>query len=107
MSGSTCAVSGCSQKAEYEVILYDFYPTDGAVFFEQDFTCPFICRVHAIENEARAKGVRQPRGFVEYPYSNRHRGHGFTIYRPVSEACLAARSSGRPDFVAGGEPTVH
>ncbi len=107
MSKAACAVSGYSREAEYEVILYDFYPADGTVFFEQDLTCGFICRLHAIENEAQAKGVRQPRGVVEYPYSNRNHAQGFTIYRPVPEARLTTRSSGRPEFVVSGEPTVH
>ena len=107
MSGAACAAPGCSRAAEYEVILYDFYPADGAVFFERDLTCAFICRLHAIENEARAQGVRQPRGVVEYPYTNRNHAQGLTIYRPVPEAPLTTQSSGRPDFLDGGEPTVH
>jgi len=58
----TCRVKGCTNEAIHEVILYDFYPSDGTVFFEQDHTCAFICAEHAIENEEKARGEREPRG---------------------------------------------
>jgi hypothetical protein len=48
-----CAVGGCGKQADVEVILYDFYST-GDVFFEQDFTCPYLCTEHLLENEAEA-----------------------------------------------------
>ena len=84
-TGRRCCVEGCDRPAEFEVILYDFYPYHPGepVFFEQDFTCPYICAQHAIANETYAKGVREPRGFVEYPYTNQHRAQGFTVYRPL------------------------
>ncbi len=77
-----CSVDGCTRQAVAEVLLYDLYE-DGTIFFEQDFTCPFICTQHMLENERQAKGVRRPRGFVEYPYTNRHSAQGFTLYRPL------------------------
>lgn len=77
-----CMVEGCDGNATFEVILYDFYPYRvGDVFFQQDFTCPFICAGHATENESKAVGERRPRGRVQYPYTNQHRAQGFTIYR--------------------------
>jgi len=72
--------------AAYEVILYDFYannPNNKAVFFEQDYTCKFICNEHAIENEAEAKGERLPRATLSYPYTNLNKAQGFTIYKPL------------------------
>jgi len=82
-----CSVDGCQREATVKVILYDAYPyySDGDVFFEQDFTCPFLCAEHMSENELQAKGVREPRGFVEYPYTNRNRAQGFTIYFPLGK----------------------
>jgi hypothetical protein len=62
--------------------VYDLRPT-GTVFFERDFTCPFLCAGHMIENEKKARGVRKPRGSVSYPYSNKEGAQGFTIYRPL------------------------
>ncbi len=80
-----CAVTGCGQPAVAEVILYDVYPHDGTIFFERDYTCPFICNKHLIENEAGAKGTRQNRGVVSYPHTNKHGAQGFTIYQPLEE----------------------
>jgi len=48
-----CAVNGCANEADVEVILYDVY-SDGNIFFEQDFTCPYLCRKHILENETGA-----------------------------------------------------
>ena len=78
-----CSVKGCTQKADYRVILYDVYMDEQEVFFEQDSTCPFLCASHMAENERRAKGVREPRGDVAYPYTNQHGAQGFTIYQPL------------------------
>ena len=77
-----CNVSECQNNAVAEVILYDVY-YDGSVFYEQDTTCPHICAEHLIDNENRAAGVRQPRGSVQYPFSNQNNAQGFTIYRPL------------------------
>jgi len=48
-----CAVTGCGNEADVEVILYDVY-SDGEVLFEQDFTCPYLCTHHVESNEAQA-----------------------------------------------------
>jgi len=77
-----CAVAGCQSDATAEVILYDVYH-DGSVLFQRDETCPYICAKHLVQNEAEAAGVREPRGIVEYPHSNRHGAQGFTIYKPL------------------------
>lgn len=81
----TCSVDGCSNEADLEVILYDFYPGDGTVFFERDFTCPYICASHAKQNEAGIKGTREPRSGAAYPFTNKHFAQGFTIYRPLRD----------------------
>ena len=78
-----CNVNSCNAEADYEVILYDIYPDDGEVFFEQDDTCPFICAHHAAENEGQAHGERRPRGVVDYPHTNKHNAQGFSIYKPL------------------------
>lgn len=85
MSSKTtkCSVKGCGKDATSEVILFDVYTHDGTVFFEQDFTCPYLCAEHVVENERKARGVRKPRGVVHYPYTNRHSAQGFTVYRPL------------------------
>lgn len=83
--GTSCAVEGCRNAAEFEVYLYDFYPSYNEEFFEQDYTCPFLCGAHMEENEARAEGVREPRGYVNYPYTNQHDAQGYTKYAPLVE----------------------
>jgi len=85
-TGTQCSVDDCANPAEYEVYLYDYYPyqPNDFEFFEQDFTCPFLCKKHMEENEARADGERRPRGFVHYPYSNRHMAQGYTKYAPLA-----------------------
>jgi hypothetical protein len=80
-----CSVVGCSRSPEYEVYLYDYYPGQDEEFFEQDYTCPFLCDEHMEENEQKAKGERRPRGYVGYPFSNRHHAQGYTTYAPLSD----------------------
>lgn len=80
---ANCSVPNCELKAVYEVILYDFDLRDGVVFFKQDYTCPFICTSHAIENEKGAEGIRESMADVTYPYTNRDDTSGFTIYKPL------------------------
>jgi hypothetical protein len=107
-----CQAPGCKKDADYEVILYDVY-VSGEVFFERDFTCPFLCEKHVAENERGAEtyadkksegaeflanvkdlmesvtdrvsagSVRKYRGSFHYPYTNQHVAQGFTIYRPI------------------------
>jgi hypothetical protein len=78
-----CSVPGCSAEADCEVILYDFYPEDGHVFFERDFTCPFICAEHRIRNEEQSQQALGPLGVLARPYTNLHGASGLTIYRPL------------------------
>jgi hypothetical protein len=83
--GTFCSVKDCGSPAEFEVYLYDYYPWQNEEFFEQDYTCPFLCHRHLDENEEGAKGVREPRGYVRYPFTNRHGAQGYTKYGPLSE----------------------
>ena len=88
-----CAIRDCTAPAAVEVILYDVHmEADGQVdnvFFEQDENCRYLCAAHMIENEQEADNgdidpsLRQYRGFVSYPHSNRDGALGFTIYRPL------------------------
>lgn len=84
-----CFAPGCTSPAEFEVYLYDLYLTLmgdlSEEFFKQDFTCPYLCHHHMSENERDARGVRQPRGYVAYPFTNRGRAQGYTKYAPVTE----------------------
>ena len=86
--GILCRKPGCTRLAEFEVYLYDWYPTLGneapKEFFEQDYTCPYLCRIHANENEWRAQGKRVPRGYVHYPFTNQNGAQGYTKYAPLS-----------------------
>lgn len=83
--GRLCSVVGCGHSAEYELYLYDYYPAQNEEFYEQDFTCPFLCSGHMEENEQKASGEKRPRGFVDYPFSNRHRAQGYTKYAPLAD----------------------
>jgi hypothetical protein len=65
-SATKCSAPGCERSAEYEVYLYDYY-FEKEEFYEQDYTCPFLCAEHMEENESRARGERVPRGNVDYP----------------------------------------
>ncbi len=78
-----CSVPECTNPAVYEVILYDIYLSVPDVFFERDYTCPFICNDHMVENETNMIGTREPRHGPKYPHTNRHNAQGFTIYRPL------------------------
>lgn len=89
-----CSVAGCGHRAEYEVYLYDYYPSHDEEFFEQDFTCPFICDGHMEKNEREAKGERKPRGFVGYLFTNCHHAQGYTTYEPLADVYPLLYSAG-------------
>jgi hypothetical protein len=80
-----CSVEGCNSNADYEVVLYDYYSYVKETFYEQDFTCPFICEKHMLENEKKAIGERRPRGYVSYPYTNKHHALGYSKYNPIKD----------------------
>jgi hypothetical protein len=81
-----CSVDGCPNLAAYEVFLYDFDVTEGAVLFGQDESCPFICVEHAIANERYAAGRPRVHTVLGYPYTNRSRAPGITVYRQQEPA---------------------
>jgi hypothetical protein len=83
MTEFKCAVPGCAEAAVVEVRLYDLYLHPVVVFDEQDYTCPYLCAVHLEQNEEEAKGERTRRAWMQYPYTNRHKAQGFTIYRDL------------------------
>ena len=78
-----CSVQECGNLAEYEVVLYDYYDYKQLTFYEQDFTCPFICQIHLDENESKAEGERKPRGHVHYLYTNKKKAQGYNKYNPL------------------------
>lgn len=73
-----CSVPNCNAQADFEVILYDYYSYNKDTFYEQDYTCPYLCENHMQENESKAKGERRPRGYVDYLYSNLQGAQGYT-----------------------------
>ncbi len=79
-----CTVDGCPNRAAYEVVHYDFDPTEGAVVFHEDVSRPYLCVEHAIENE-RSCAISYDQGRVigNYPYTNAEHAVGRSIYRPV------------------------
>lgn len=81
--GQKCSV--CDQEADFEVILYDFYESYNETFYEQDYTCPFLCQEHLEVNEKNATGERQARGNVNYPFTNKHHAQGYSKYLPIKE----------------------
>lgn len=92
LSETKCSVDECANKADYIVFLYDQY-NDSSTFFEQDFTCPFLCEVHLQENErgignAGVGERRFPRSHYHYPHSNRHDAQGYTKYAPLERITL-------------------
>lgn len=78
-----CSVPDCNKSADFEVFLYDKY-SNGSEFLEQDNTCPFLCKAHAEKNENSARGRREPRRVVNYPFSNRHGAQGYTKYKQIT-----------------------
>jgi hypothetical protein len=84
-----CTIDGCPNLAAYEVFLYDFDEAEGAVLFREDESCPFICVEHAIANERYAIGERRLHAVVGYPYTNRTRAPGISVYRQQEPAYVA------------------
>ena len=84
-----CSVEGCPNMAGYEVRLYDFDPEEGALWFEPDESCPYLCLEHALDNERGARGERGLHVLVSYPHTNRERRHGVSIYLDLPRADLA------------------
>jgi hypothetical protein len=94
--GTKCSVADCDNFSEYGVILYDYYASseDPETFYEQDYTCPFLCQTHLDINEKNAKGERRPRGTVYYPYTNKHGAQGYSKYNPIKDVYPQFFSSG-------------
>jgi hypothetical protein len=103
---ATCSVPGCGNQAAFEVFLYDVYLAVRKVFFRTDQTCRFLCPEHMVENEAAAEGMRGPRARMNYPYTNRSRAQGITIYRPLCEPSLAARRPSATTTVVEVSPEI-
>ena len=81
-----CSVAGCDTFAPCEVLLYDVYTDIEEVFIERDYTCPFLCRQHMVENELSCQGKREPGGDCAYLFTNQEQARGFTVYKPLSGA---------------------
>jgi hypothetical protein len=83
-----CSIDGCPSLADYRVMLYAFDPVGGAIRFEPDLSCPYVCREHAADNEQQARGERGTDVRVVYPYTNQGGERGLSIYLdlPSSDA---------------------
>ena len=83
-----CSVEGCHAPAAWTVALVDFYEfgdgKPGEWFFEQDFTCPFLCHTHREINDQLKNGRPGARGGMVYPFTNRDRALGWSAYLPIS-----------------------
>lgn len=89
MIATKCAIQGCTNSAEFEVYLYDYYASPiNKEFMEQDFTCPYLCEDHMNLNETLAIGKKEPRGTVSYPYSNKNKAQGYTKYIPIRKSTI-------------------
>ena len=75
-----CAFSPSPSLADHRVLLYAFDTIGGAIRFEPDLSCPYLCREHAADNEQRARGERGTDVRVVYPYTNQGGEHGLSIY---------------------------
>ena len=75
-----CSVDGCPSLADYRVMLYAFEPIGGAIRFELDESCPYLCREHAADNEQQARGERGTYVRVVYPFTNQRGEHGLSLY---------------------------
>jgi hypothetical protein len=75
-----CSVEGCPSLAALEVMRYHLDPGEGAVRFERDPDCPYLCLEHVRDNERRAEGERALHGYVTYPHTNRDRRPGLSLY---------------------------
>ncbi len=84
-----CSVGGCPNLAAYEVMLYDFDSEEGAVRFERDETCPYLCLEHAVDNERGAEGARGVHGLLAYPHTNGELRHGMSIYLELRSVDIA------------------
>ncbi|MEQ7050725.1 restriction endonuclease [Paenibacillaceae sp. P-4] len=93
-----CSVDACSEIADYEVFLYDYYaPPINQEFMAQDFTCPYLCEHHMNENEKHSKGKKVPRGSVIYPYTNKNQAQGYSKYIPINKSSIILDSANYQD----------
>lgn len=83
MENPKCSVENCKNEANYKVFLYDYYAHSAEQFYEQDITCPYLCNSHKEDNEEKAEGVKTPRAYVDYPYTNQHKAQGYTKYEKL------------------------
>lgn len=85
ISRPLCAVEGCEEPAIVEVFLEDIIGfRETFHFFEQDESCPFLCREHLKQNEEESTGWGRSRS---YPFSKHgfHSGvEGWSVYRTLT-----------------------
>ena len=80
-----CSVSDCRKVAVCKVFRQDFDIAGGEPICDPDDSCPYLCREHLTENEQQAKGIRNLRGLVTYPHTNKLKLKGVSIYMPLKQ----------------------
>ena len=83
--GQKCSAPNCSNLADYEVVLYDYYDSIKETFYEQDYSCPFLCHSDMNLNEQSCKDERKPRNSCSYIFTNQYHAQGYTKYNPIKE----------------------
>lgn len=77
-----CSVPGCDIDAYVEVHQYaTIVGPNPRVLDEVDETCPYLCHGHYDNNELSAHGSRALGQTVHYPYTNKNKLPGFSVYR--------------------------
>lgn len=82
MNNEICSVEGCDSLAVVKAFRFDKYE-DGRIFKVLDAHCSFLCEEHLKENEKLAKGKREPRSTITYPYTKQYDELGYTKYEDI------------------------
>jgi len=83
-----CSVKSCDKDALVEVFLYDKYSHNGDEYLQTDFTCPYLCGEHQIENERTFLGEKKPRIYSKYKYTNRRQAQGYSKYKYIGDVSI-------------------
>lgn len=70
-----CSVDGCNNIAEYAVLVFKKYKY-GAISYQIDETCPYICAEHLKENEL----FNEKSSNNKYKYTNKNNKEGYNKY---------------------------
>lgn len=74
-----CSVEGCNHISEYATFFVKEYKY-GAISYDVDDTCPYLCLKHMKENEESSSGNRKAETVVHYKFTNKNNQIGYTKY---------------------------